>query len=103
MDKVFYLCDRRACEKCRYPECKHTSDINHAAGFIRDGYGVYSQSEFTAKIDCDGNIVLCLTGDDLPIAKDGEKIPFENVVSKTIYYDGKPKLTVSHIELYKHG
>ena len=30
--KIFYLCDRRACEKCR-SECKHTGDIRHAVNF----------------------------------------------------------------------
>lgn len=35
--KIFYLCDRRACEKCNShgngTECKHTSDIRHAVNF----------------------------------------------------------------------
>lgn len=31
-EKVFYLCDRRACARCS-PECKHTTDIRHAANF----------------------------------------------------------------------
>ena len=33
-DKIdfFYICDRRACKKCR-PECTHTNDINHARNF----------------------------------------------------------------------
>lgn len=26
---IFYLCDRKACEKC-HEECHHTSDIKHA-------------------------------------------------------------------------
>lgn len=28
--KVAYLCDRKLCENCSYPECKHTLDISHA-------------------------------------------------------------------------
>ena len=28
--KVAYLCDREKCEKCSYPECKHTLDVFHA-------------------------------------------------------------------------
>lgn len=31
--KVLYLCDRRACENCSYPRCKHTSDVTHALNF----------------------------------------------------------------------
>lgn len=29
---IFYICDKKKCEVC-YPECKHTSDITHAANF----------------------------------------------------------------------
>jgi len=50
MDDILYLCDRRACEKCRYPECKHTSDINHAVDFARNGGGLYVQNEFADRI-----------------------------------------------------
>lgn len=25
-----YLCDRKKCEDCSYPDCKHTTDITHA-------------------------------------------------------------------------
>lgn len=28
--KIVLLCDRKRCEYCSYPECKHTSDISHA-------------------------------------------------------------------------
>lgn len=30
---VLYLCDRKACTRCIYPMCKHTSDISHAVNF----------------------------------------------------------------------
>lgn len=30
--EVLYICDRRACERCR-KECKHTRDVRHAANF----------------------------------------------------------------------
>lgn len=26
----YYLCDLKKCEKCSYPFCRHTSDVNHA-------------------------------------------------------------------------
>lgn len=32
---VAYICDRKACSKCSYPECTRTTDINHARNFIR--------------------------------------------------------------------
>jgi len=30
---VIYLCDKKACDKCSYPECKHTFNIDHAKNF----------------------------------------------------------------------
>lgn len=32
MPKIFYICDRKKCKRCN-SECKHTSDIIHAANF----------------------------------------------------------------------
>ena len=32
MPKIFYICDRKKCKRCN-SDCKHTSDINHAANF----------------------------------------------------------------------
>ena len=29
---ILYICDRKACENCN-KECKHTTDIRHAANF----------------------------------------------------------------------
>lgn len=37
--KIFYLCDRRACEKCA-PECRHTPDIRHAVNFEMQGESI---------------------------------------------------------------
>lgn len=31
--KVIYLCDRKQCKQCSYPNCKHTTDIKHAKNF----------------------------------------------------------------------
>ena len=33
--KVLYLCDLKQCDKCSFPMCKHTTDIKHAANFMR--------------------------------------------------------------------
>ncbi len=30
---VLYLCDRKACKKCSFPQCSHTTDIRHATNF----------------------------------------------------------------------
>lgn len=42
---IFYLCDRKACTSCRYPECKHTTDIAHAEYFFVNGNGNFIEKE----------------------------------------------------------
>ena len=49
---VFYICDRKACDPCDNPDCKHTSKIEHAANFksneglgMNNGYSDYWESE----------------------------------------------------------
>ena len=37
--KMFFLCDRRACERCATNHCSHTEDIRHAANFQMDVCG----------------------------------------------------------------
>ena len=38
--KLLFLCDRKACAKCCYPQCKHTQDLEHARNFAPDrGFG----------------------------------------------------------------
>ena len=44
-----------------------------------------------SKVDCDGNLVLCITGNDLPERKENEEIPYGNVICERIK---------SHIEFY---
>ena len=53
MQKVLFLCDRRACERC-HPECKHTLDISHAKNFeIENGNYVEKVDPLTVfKVDC---------------------------------------------------
>ena len=46
--KVLYICDKQACENCSFPECYHTSDINHAYHFRKDEQGNYWE-EFLGK------------------------------------------------------
>ena len=39
---VLYLCDRKKCPNCSYPQCKHTFDIKHAKNFdtsIKERFG----------------------------------------------------------------
>ena len=43
--KVLYLCDRKACDKCSYPDCKLTYDINHAKNFLKDELGNFQESD----------------------------------------------------------
>lgn len=31
--RIIFLCNRKACPNCIYPECKHTSNIEYAKSF----------------------------------------------------------------------
>lgn len=42
---VLYLCDRRACDNCSWPECQHTLDIAHAVNFTLSPYGFFIEKE----------------------------------------------------------
>lgn len=35
---VLYICDRKQCDNCSFPECQLTSDISHAINFIKAGF-----------------------------------------------------------------
>ena len=58
---ILFLCDRKACERCCYPQCRHTPDIEHArnfapAGFTKRTDGVWVEQEgatMEGKIDQD--------------------------------------------------
>lgn len=58
---ILFLCDRKACEKCSYPTCRHTPEIEHArnfapAGFTKRTDGVWVEQEgvtMEVKIDQD--------------------------------------------------
>ena len=30
IEKYLFLCDQKKCEKCSFPECRHTADVKHA-------------------------------------------------------------------------
>ena len=47
---ILFLCDRKACEKCSYPTCRHTPELKHArnfapAGFTKRTDGVWVEQE----------------------------------------------------------
>ena len=47
---ILFLCDRKACEKCSYPQCRHTPELEHArnfapAGFTKRTDGVWVEQE----------------------------------------------------------
>ena len=52
--KLLFLCDRKACAKCSYPQCKHTPDLEHArnfapASFSKETDGVWVEQEWNTK------------------------------------------------------
>ena len=47
---ILFLCDRKASEKCSYPQCRHTPELEHArnfapAGFTKRTDGVWVEQE----------------------------------------------------------
>ena len=44
---ALYLCDRRVCDNCYYPLCKHTTDISHAVNFEKNLGGGYWEKEWS--------------------------------------------------------
>lgn len=47
---ILFLCDRKACEECSYPQCRHTPELEHArnfapAGFTKRTDGVWVEQE----------------------------------------------------------
>lgn len=58
---ILFLCDRKTCEKCSYPTCRHTPELEHArnfapAGFTKRTDGVWVEQEgvtMEVKIDKD--------------------------------------------------
>jgi hypothetical protein len=54
--KILFLCDRKACEKCSYPQCRNTQELEHArnfapAGFTKRTDGVWVEQE-GATMEC---------------------------------------------------
>lgn len=49
--RVFYVCDRKKCEKC-HDECRHTSDIEHAANFIQVGGNFTERDDAVPVVQC---------------------------------------------------
>ena len=48
MNKIFYFCDRKKCERCNR-DCLYTSDPDHALnkkewGYVRDVWGNFVQA-----------------------------------------------------------
>lgn len=43
--KALYICDRKQCENCSFPVCRHTTDIKHAANFDKDSSGDYIEKD----------------------------------------------------------
>lgn len=42
---IGFICDRRACDTCSYPNCKYTTDIKHAENFVLTKIGNYEEKE----------------------------------------------------------
>lgn len=63
---IYYLCDRRACEKCN-SDCTHTSEIRHAKNFrvVDDAIFELNPPAFTTDTPRDPHIA-CVKVEPLP-------------------------------------
>ena len=43
---ILYLCNRKKCNSCSYPNCRHTQDINYAKNIVKVGE-TYVEEEMT--------------------------------------------------------
>lgn len=74
MDRVLYLCDRRACQICNKDICSYTSDIRHAVNFEKFADGDYREKERTSLDDimasyyCD--VIMATNNTDILIEKE---------------------------------
>ena len=50
-NKILYLCNRKKCENCSYPTCKHTTDIDYAVSFEKNEAGCYEEQKQAKWID----------------------------------------------------
>lgn len=41
MSDILYICDRKRCKSCSNDDCRHTTDVEHAAHFQKDENGNY--------------------------------------------------------------
>ena len=72
---VFYICDRKACNPCDNPECKHTTKIEHAKNFksnsvlgMNNGYSDYWEVDHhEGENDVDENLDKLVRLGDCPI------------------------------------
>lgn len=45
-NKILYLCDKRACDRCLSPTCKHTVHVAHAKNFKKEKeFDIYWEME----------------------------------------------------------
>lgn len=60
---ILFLCDRKACEKCSYPQCRHTPELEHARNF--------APAEFTKRTD---GVWVEQEGETMEVKTDQDKL-----------------------------
>lgn len=77
-NKILYLCNRKKCENCSYPTCKHTTDIDYAVNFEKNEADCYEEKHEQKRIVVPFNI-----GDTLYVIS--EKVIEQQVVEYAQY------------------
>lgn len=83
--KTFYLCDRRRCQNCQYPTCKHTESIFNAKNFHAESGNFYEDDDKDIYLKAYWDVIF-LIKDIKDKHKDDEKIniidELENEIKK---------------------
>jgi len=55
--KVLYICDQTKCENCSASEgmCHHTTDIDHAANFLKQDNDIYMEIELLRAVETENS------------------------------------------------
>lgn len=93
---IAFVCDGKECESCSFPECMHTTNVDHAKNFKKEGDKYFENNLWSAPeeffwITLDGNIVrdvpdeFFYDGNDSGVRLHYKGTVYESELGKTIF------------------
>lgn len=86
MNNYLFECDREKCDRCSFPLCSHTTDINHAANFRK----IKSES---------GENLVFVESAKMPIVSINLPVRTENILLRASIYSTKQLENMSEDDL----